>query len=35
MTLKINLNEKIFCACGCGKIMDKYDKWGREPRKND
>ena len=25
-----NIKEPILCACGCGKVINKYDKRGRE-----
>ena len=25
-----NKQEFILCACGCGEILEKYDKWNRE-----
>ena len=25
-------NEKILCTCGCGKLIKRFSKWGRETR---
>lgn len=29
---KIETAEKIECACGCGRIFNRYDQWGRPRR---
>lgn len=29
-TINGDIMEKIKCKCGCGKIIDKFDKYGRE-----
>lgn len=27
-----DINPRIACACGCGQLLNKYDRWGRVRR---